>query len=144
MSFLHDTGAFLMCVVNQLAQLSLSSVNTEALAFQLFKQPRPQSLLSSSLEKGSWLRAVTCLRGANSTVGRVGPRLYFLLSAGGTNHECFFKMALTFLNNLHSFALSWQYIADLSLQVKQLIFLQPQLMKERPQRAVLHARPVSQ
>lgn len=135
MSFLHDTGAFLMCVVNQLAQLSLSSVNTEALAFQLFKQPRPQSLLSSSLEKGSWLRAVTCLPGAKSTVGRVGPRLYFVLSAGGTNHECFSKS---------HFALSWQYIADLSLKVKQLIFLQPQLMKERPQRAVLHARPVSQ
>lgn len=94
MSFLHDTGAFLMCVVNQLAQLSLSSVNTEAFAFQLFKQPRPQSLLSSSLEKGSWLRAVTCLPGAKSTVGRVGPRLYFVLSAGGTNHECFFKKSL--------------------------------------------------
>lgn len=30
MSFLHDTGAFLTCVVNQLAQLYLSSVNTEA------------------------------------------------------------------------------------------------------------------
>lgn len=106
MSFLHDTGAFLTCVVNQLAQLSLSSVNTEALTFQLFKQPRPQSLLSSSLEKGSWLRAVTCLRRAKSTVGRVGPRLYFVLSAGGTNHKCFFKIALTFLNNLQVTLLS--------------------------------------
>lgn len=106
MSFLHDTGAFLTCVVNQLVQLSLSSVNTEALAFQLFKQPRPQSLLSSSLGKGTWLRAVTCLRGAKSTVGRVGPRLYFVLSAGGTNHECIFKMALTFLYNLQVTLLS--------------------------------------
>lgn len=35
-----------------------------------------------------------------------GSSTLFVLSTGGTNHECFFKMALTFLNNLQVTLLS--------------------------------------